>query len=88
MGSTKGRTLMVHVTMVDVEGQILREIADPKMKRDDVKLTYAFGIRDCPDDVDWRRVNHAILDRWSMNALKYIKEGAWRLMLDRRKEEQ
>lgn len=66
------------VTMVDVQGQLEREIADRRIGRKDVMLTYAFGIRDCPDEVDWPKVNRLIIDRWSLNALKFIKEGAWR----------
>lgn len=68
------------VMMCNVEGNLLQEIADHRMTRDDVMLTYAFGIRDCPDDVRWDIVNAAILDRWSMAALRYIKEGAWRIV--------
>ena len=67
------------VSMVDPEGQLLSEIADERMTRDDVKVTYAYAIRQA-DEVDFAKVNAAILDRWSMNALKYIKEGAWRLV--------
>lgn len=66
------------VSMVDPGGCMLREIADPRMTRDDVAITYAFGLRQ-PDDVDWPTVNHAILDRWSPYALRYIKEKAWRI---------
>lgn len=66
------------ITMVDVQGQLEREIADRRMARKDVALTYAFGIRDCRDEVDWPKVNRLIIDRWSLNALKYIKEHAWR----------
>ena len=69
------------VTMVDVQGQLEREIADKRMTRKDVMLTYAFGIRDCPDQVDWPKVNGLIIDRWSPNALRFIKEGAWRRAL-------
>jgi hypothetical protein len=64
--------------MVDVQGQLEREIADGRMARKDVALTYAFGIRDCPDGVDWPKVNRLIIDRWSMAGLVYIKEHAWR----------
>jgi hypothetical protein len=70
----------MRVTRVDPEGCMLREIADTRMKRDDVALTYAFGLRDTPDEIDWSKVNHAIIDRWSMAALKYIKERAWKLV--------
>ena len=63
--------------MVDVQGTILREIADPQMTRDDVAATYAFAIRQA-SQVDFPTVNQAIIDRWSMSALRYIKEKAWR----------
>jgi hypothetical protein len=69
----------VRVDLVDPEGTILNEIADPRMKRDDVALTYAFAIRQRAE-MDWSKVNHAIIDRWSLSALKYIKERAWRLV--------
>ncbi|HXJ92649.1 MAG TPA: hypothetical protein VMT20_07175 [Terriglobia bacterium] len=68
----------MRVTMVDVQGTLEREIADPRLTRDDVALTYAFGIRDCADEVDWGTINRLIIARWSLNALKYIKESAWR----------
>lgn len=71
------------VSMVDPEGQLLREIADKRMTRDDVKLTYAFAIRQA-DEVDFAKVNAAIIDRWSMAALRYVKEGAWRLVDEQR----
>lgn len=71
------------VMMLDVEGTLLREIADRRLTRDDVMLTYAFGIRDCPDDVRWAVVNAAIVERWSMAALSYIKKGAWKLVEER-----
>jgi len=66
------------VAMVDPQAQALREIADKRMTRDDVKLTYAYCIRQGETD-RIAEVNHAILERWSMAALRYIKEGAWRL---------
>lgn len=65
------------VELVDPQGTIMREIADPALKRDDVALTYAYAIRQ-DADMDWPAVNHAIIERWSMAALKYIKDRAWR----------
>lgn len=64
--------------MVDVQGNLEREIADPRMRRDDVALTYAFGIRDCPDDVDETVDRGPVIARWSSSALAYIKTSAWR----------
>ena len=68
------------VQMVLVEEIILREIADPKMTRKDIALIYAFGIRDEPDKTDWAKVNEAIISRWSLSALDYIKNRAWRII--------
>ena len=64
--------------LIGAEIVLLEEIADKRLTRDDVAMTYAFGIRG-GEQIDWAKVNHAILDRWSMNALKYIKEKAWRI---------
>lgn len=69
----------MQVDMVDVQGQLEREIADERMTRDDVALTYAFGLRQ-HDEVDWPKVNQAIINRWSFAALRYIKEKAWKLV--------
>lgn len=66
------------VEIVDPQGTILREIADMRMHRDDVALTYAFCLRQS-DEVDFAAVNEAILHRWSIAALRYIKDKAWRL---------
>lgn len=72
----------MHVEIVDVEGTLLREIADTRLKRNDVALTYAIALRqtmapDSREAVDWWKVNHAIMDRWSLAGLKYVKERAW-----------
>lgn len=66
----------MRIEMVDVEAQLLREIADEDMTRDDVAQTYAFALRQ-QDEVDFPRVNRAIMGRWSLAALKYIKTRAW-----------
>lgn len=70
--------MSTHITLGDPEGTMLREIEDAAMKREDVALSYAMGLR-APDEVDWSKVNHAIIDRWSLSALKWIKERAWKL---------
>ena len=55
---------------------LLNEIGMPEMKRDDVALTYALAMRSS-EETDWKAVNEAIIERWSMSALRYIKERAW-----------
>ena len=71
--------MSLRVEMIDPQGELLREVADSRMKRDDVALTYAFALRS-RDEIDWLKVNEAIIDRWSLSALKYIKERAWKLV--------
>lgn len=59
------------------EKQILGEIADKRMRRRDVAQSYSLILRDQRDQVDWAKINHAILERWSPHALNWIKEQAW-----------
>jgi hypothetical protein len=74
---------VIRAELVDSQGVILREIADERMTRDSVALTYAFCLRQSFDPrsrdvVDFATVNRAIMERWSLSALKYIKTKAWR----------
>ena len=66
----------VRIELADPEGDLLREIADPKMTRNDVRLTYRLALRS-QDRVDWGKVNRAIIERWSETALLLIKKWAW-----------
>ena len=63
--------------LVNPEQVILEEIDMPEATRNDVALTYAFCLRQPQDNVDFGKINRAILARWSRNALRYIKERAW-----------
>jgi len=45
--------------------------------RDDVAQRYAWAIQRDNGDVNWRVVNEAIIERWSVSALHYIKRKAW-----------
>jgi len=66
------------------EETILQEIADKHFTRDDVALTYAF-CRDAKEtqNVNFRTINEAIVKRWSLSALVYIKEKAGKLIDER-----
>ena len=55
---------------------LLEEIAMPEMKPKDVAKTYALALRSS-EEVDWKAVNTAIMERWSKHALVWIKERAW-----------
>ena len=67
----------VRIELADPEGQLLEEIADPKMTRRQVALTYGLAIRGDHSRVDWPKVNGAIVARWSPSALEWIKGFAW-----------
>lgn len=68
---------MSEVVLADPERVLLEEIADPRMKRADVAASYALALK-TPDEVDWKKVNAAIIERWSLSALKWIKTRAWK----------
>lgn len=55
---------------------ILREIADPAMKRKQVAHTYGILLR--IGHRDFAAINAAILVRWSPSGLNWIKTQAWR----------
>jgi hypothetical protein len=56
---------------------LLEEINVLKLTQEDVAITYALALRD-RDNVDWPRVNAAIVERWSLSGLKRIKRVAWK----------
>jgi hypothetical protein len=59
-------------------GDLLYAIEQPVGKtRDDVVVLYAAAIADA-DGVDWERVNLAIMHRWSLSGLQYVKAEAWK----------
>ena len=66
------------IEMVECERALLEEIRDPKMKRRDVAKTYALTIKSSEfGDIDFDRVNRAIIERWSRSGLEWIKKQAW-----------
>lgn len=72
--------MTVRIELCDCENVLLREIADKRMKREDVAQTYAMALRSSErDSVDWLTVNTAIIERWSKSALVWIKTRAWKL---------
>lgn len=55
---------------------ILAEIADPAMTRHDVAITYRLILLSS-DTIDWATINRAIIKRWSLRGLSWIKTAAW-----------
>ena len=46
--------------------------------RDEIAVEYARLLANGPE-WPWETLNLAIVDRWSMSGLRYIKEKAWKL---------
>ena len=69
------------VELMFCEETILQEIGTKEATRDDIALTYAF-CRDAKEsqNVNFRTINEAIVKRWSLSALEYIKGKAAKLM--------
>jgi hypothetical protein len=55
---------------------LLDEVARKEAKRLDIAKTYGLALRSSYP-TDWRAVNEAIINRWSMSALEWIKKQAW-----------
>lgn len=69
----------MNVELMDAEEIILQEIADKGSTRDNVALTYAFCISS-REDIHFGKINRAIQERWSRNAVIYIKRKAWKIV--------
>jgi len=69
---------MLRPELANCENMILREIADKKFKQRDIAQTYALSIVSSEhDNIDWVKVNRAIIERWSKSGLERIKKMAW-----------
>lgn len=69
---------IVRFEMVNCEAALLAEIGDTCFKRADVAITYSLALRSS-EQIDWEKVNCAIIARWSQSALNWIKREAWKL---------
>lgn len=59
------------------ESTLLSEIAMPECKRRDIAKTYRLALESRErDSIDWRKVNAAIIARWSVSGLVWIKTQA------------
>ena len=69
------REMTLRVELSNLEGLLLEEIADNRIKRKSVAKTYCLALQS--SEIDWQKVNEAIISRWSVSALEYIKRLAW-----------
>ena len=69
------------IELMFCEEMILEEISNKETTRDSVALTYAF-CRDAKktQNVNFRTINEAIMKRWTLSALEYIKNEAAKRM--------
>jgi hypothetical protein len=68
------------IVLSNCEAALLQEIADPRMKQADVASTYGLALLSSErDQIDWSKVNAAIMARWSQSGLLRIKKAAWKL---------
>jgi len=58
------------------EQTLLSEINMPKVTKKLVSMTYRFAL-ESSEEVNWAKVNKAIIKKWSMSALYDIKNWAW-----------
>ena len=65
--------------MVCCEITILNKIKHKECKRKDIALTYYFCMIS-KEDIDYQKINQAIIERWSFGGLKYIKNEAYKLI--------
>lgn len=72
----------IRIELADTTNVLLREIAMPEMTANDIAETYAMAIVSS-DKTDWRKVNEAIIARWSESGRDYIKDRAWKIINQR-----
>lgn len=67
------------------EDTILNEISHKEYKRNNIVLTYYFCLISS-EDINFWKINKAIIERWSHSGLNYIKVEAWKLWDKKLKE--
>ncbi len=67
---------------------LLNEISMPEITQKSLAMTYAMAIcsSEAKELIDWKKVNEAIVARWSQSAVTRVKEMAWKLIERKRKE--
>lgn len=60
-----------------MEEVLFKALKDKKVTRKDIIPIYANFLY-FMDLVDWKKVNKAIINKWSRSGLIFIKKGAWK----------
>ena len=69
------------INCTEIEGVILKEIQDKSLHQINIALTYKLAIHADPSSkFNWeKKVNKAIIKRWSKSGLLRVKKLAWEL---------
>ena len=67
----------MRIELINPEQILLEEVNDQRLHQRDVAATYALAMS--TPGVDWKRVNKAIIERWSLAGLQRVKTMAWKL---------
>jgi len=74
------------IKLSNCEWVLLNEIEELKLTQPHVAQTYAFAI-DSGKDIDWQKVNDAIINRWSLSGLERVKKMAWEMLENKEEPE-
>jgi len=72
------------IELICCTNTLLQEISCEQCKRKDIATTYYMAICSS-ENTDWEKVNKAIIDRWSISGLEYIKKLAWKRLIPNEK---
>jgi hypothetical protein len=67
----------MELTLIDCEKTLLRDIADHRCRRKHIAQLYRLALMQDDEKINWKVVNNAIIKRWSIAGLEYIKQLAW-----------
>ena len=67
----------MRIELCDCQETLLQEIRNKRFKQKDVALTYAMAIQSS-EPKNWKEINDAIIERWSLSGLERIKRVAWK----------
>lgn len=64
------------IELMNCEENILEEIKHSDITRDLIVSSYYWCIKST-EPVNWKKINQAIIKKWSRSGLLYIKKKAW-----------
>lgn len=62
-----------------VRPQTTRELFAKCRTREDGAKLYAVLLSNYGTNADWRYINQAVIDRWSVSGLEWVKNRAWQI---------